>query len=56
MKENLVKMTFHCLVGVITCDNALHYLNAGASHVIVTSFVFKDGEARIFHVTERSFK
>ena len=51
MRMNVVQLTFLRLVGGITCDNALHYLNAGASHVIVTSFVFKDGEARIFHVT-----
>ncbi len=30
--------------GGITAENALEYLNAGASHVIVTSYVFKDGE------------
>lgn len=30
--------------GGITCDNALLFLNAGASHVIVTSYVFSDGE------------
>lgn len=30
--------------GGITSDNALTYLNAGASHVIVTSHVFKDGK------------
>lgn len=29
--------------GGITPDNALDYLQAGASHVIVTSYVFKDG-------------
>lgn len=29
--------------GGITLDNALLYLDAGASHVIVTSFVFRDG-------------
>lgn len=29
--------------GGITPDNAEAYLNAGASHVIVTSYVFKDG-------------
>lgn len=29
--------------GGITPDNAKEYLNAGASHVIVTSYVFKDG-------------
>lgn len=30
--------------GGITPDNAEEYLNAGASHVIVTSYVFKDGK------------
>lgn len=29
--------------GGITADNAAVYLNAGASHVIVTSYVFRDG-------------
>jgi len=29
--------------GGITCDNALDYIKAGASHVIVTSYVFKNG-------------
>lgn len=30
--------------GGINADNALEYIQAGASHVIVTSFVFKDGK------------
>ena len=30
--------------GGITADNAKGYINAGASHVIVTSYVFKDGK------------
>lgn len=30
--------------GGITCDNAESMLNLGASHVIVTSYVFKDGK------------
>ena len=30
--------------GGITAENALEYIDAGASHVIVTSYVFKDGE------------
>ena len=30
--------------GGITADNALEYLNAGASHVIVTSWIFPDGK------------
>ena len=30
--------------GGITADNAKEYLDAGASHVIVTSYVFKDGK------------
>lgn len=29
--------------GGITTENAASFLDAGASHVIVTSFVFKDG-------------
>lgn len=29
--------------GGITAENALEYINEGASHVIVTSYVFKDG-------------
>ena len=32
--------------GGITKENAGEYLKAGASHVIVTSYVFKDGEIR----------
>ena len=30
--------------GGITAENAAEYLQAGASHVVVTSYVFKDGE------------
>ena len=30
--------------GGITADNAAEYLRAGASHVIVTSYVFRDGK------------
>lgn len=30
--------------GGITAENAVEYIEAGASHVIVTSYVFKDGE------------
>lgn len=30
--------------GGINCDNAKEYINQGASHVIVTSYVFKNGE------------
>ncbi len=29
--------------GGITADNASHYIEAGASHVIVTSYIFHDG-------------
>ena len=32
--------------GGITADNAAEYLEAGASHVIVTSYVFKDGQVQ----------
>eukprot|EP00882_Tetradesmus_deserticola_P015451 GHRQ01016464.1.p2 GENE.GHRQ01016464.1~~GHRQ01016464.1.p2 ORF type:complete len:288 (+),score=90.52 GHRQ01016464.1:220-1083(+) len=31
------------LGGGVTTDNAMQYLDAGASHVIVTSFVFREG-------------
>ena len=31
--------------GGITAENAMEYIEAGASHVIVTSYVFQDGEA-----------
>ena len=30
--------------GGVTAENAAEYIEAGASHVIVTSYVFKDGE------------
>ena len=30
--------------GGITAENAVEYLDAGASHIIVTSYVFKDGK------------
>lgn len=30
--------------GGVTAENAMEYINAGASHVIVTSYVFQDGE------------
>lgn len=33
--------------GGVTADNAKEYLDAGASHVIVTSYVFCDGELRM---------
>lgn len=33
--------------GGITAGNAAEYLDAGASHVIVTSYVFLDGEVRL---------
>ena len=32
--------------GGITADNAWEYIDAGASHVIVTSYVFRDGQIR----------
>lgn len=41
--------------GGVNSDNCLHYLNMGASHVIVTSYVFKDGEInfpRLEHLVE----
>lgn len=36
--------------GGITAENAMEYLDAGASHVIVTSYVFKDGEIQWDHL------
>lgn len=32
--------------GGVNVDNAASYINAGASHVVVTSYVFKDGEVQ----------
>ena len=32
--------------GGINCDNALKWLEAGASHVILTSYIFADGELK----------
>ena len=32
--------------GGVTAENAEEYLDAGASHVIVTSYVFRDGEVK----------
>lgn len=46
--------------GGITCENAEYFLNQGASHVIVTSYVFKDGRInydnlkKLYQVTGRS--
>lgn len=42
--------------GGVTSDNALEFLEAGASHVIVTSFVFREGKIdfdRLEALTER---
>ena len=41
------------LGGGVTLDNAGEYLDAGASHVIVTSYVFRDGkldEERLYNL------
>lgn len=35
------------LGGGVNCDNAAEWLEAGASQLIVTSFIFSDGELRI---------
>jgi len=40
--------------GGINPHNAEKYLNAGASHVIVTSYVFNDGELDFAHLKEIS--
>ena len=36
--------------GGITAENAESYIEAGASHVIVTSYIFKDGEIEWNHL------
>lgn len=36
--------------GGITAENAIQYLEAGASHVIVTSYIFKDGKLNWDHL------
>jgi phosphoribosylformimino-5-aminoimidazole carboxamide ribotide isomerase len=36
--------------GGITADNAAFYLEKGASHVIVTSYIFRDGELLLSHL------
>ena len=38
--------------GGINADNAKWYVENGASHVIVTSFIFKDGEFHLDHLKE----
>ena len=38
--------------GGITPENAAEYLDAGASHVIVTSYVFKDGQIQYVRLNE----
>ncbi len=38
--------------GGITPDNARHYLEAGASHIIVTSYVFRDGAVDLERLKE----
>lgn len=36
--------------GGIHCGNAPHFIECGASHVIVTSYVFKDGQIHFDHL------
>ncbi|KAI4973412.1 hypothetical protein ZWY2020_035673, partial [Hordeum vulgare] len=38
--------------GGINLENAMSYLNEGASHVIVTSYVFSDGKMNIERLTQ----
>lgn len=38
--------------GGINADNALEYLEVGASHVIVTSYVFQDGHINMSHLEQ----
>ena len=39
--------------GGVTAENAKEFLDAGASHVIVTSYVFRDGKITLFDYTDR---
>jgi phosphoribosylformimino-5-aminoimidazole carboxamide ribotide isomerase len=41
--------SFH-IGGAINDENAKYWLDCGASHVIVTSFVFKDGKINLFNL------
>lgn len=38
--------------GGITADNAAFYLEKGASHIIVTSYIFKDGQLNEEHLSK----
>lgn len=38
--------------GGITSDNATHYLDQGASHIIVTSYIFRDGQLNENHLSK----
>lgn len=38
--------------GGITAENAMQYIEAGASHVIVTSYIFKDGQLNWDHLNK----
>jgi hypothetical protein len=38
--------------GGVTSANAMEYLDAGASHVIVTSYVFREGRLEEDHLAE----
>jgi phosphoribosylformimino-5-aminoimidazole carboxamide ribotide isomerase len=42
--------------GGINADNAMEYIDAGASHVIVTSYVFKDGRVNYENLEKLSKK
>lgn len=41
--------------GGITDENAAAYLQAGASHVIVTSFIFKDGQIKFENIEKMKY-
>lgn len=40
--------------GGVTCDNALDYIHQGATHVIVTSYIFSDGKFKFDHLKKIS--
>jgi phosphoribosylformimino-5-aminoimidazole carboxamide ribotide isomerase len=42
------------IIGGINAKNACDYINAGASHVIITSYVFEDGQIQFDRLNEIS--
>ena len=42
------------IIGGINAKNACDYISAGASHVIITSYVFEDGQIQFDRLKEIS--